>query len=404
MNPRNRLIALAAVAAAVAIGFAPRWGGDAAAPLAAQETDRPVPVAVAPPVNPWKAPAEVPVFDFLYTHFETIGVEDGLPSERVTCLLVEDGRLAVGTEHGLALRDGEAEGFTVYGEAEGLSHPYVTSIARDAETDALWISTLSGLNRLSGGKIKSYTQTDSGLMNDVVYHVLVRDRLIWCATAAGVSVLDERTGSWELYDTGNSIMHEPWCYAIALGPARAWVGIWGGGIDELDLETRRWREYRDPDGEMELDLLRDDGPLHDVSSFVAYDAGVLWQSTYFGLSRYDGRRWDTYVAADTGLPGDFIHHVHARGHTAWISTDQGFGVFDGETSVSYRRREDGQCDLSIWKNGKEVEQRVLPTSPASNYVLWAQGGERDAWLATAGGLCHATLEPPGTKTSTGGEK
>ncbi len=327
---------------------------------------------------------------------ETLGVKDGLPSERVTCLLVEGETLNVGTDRGMAVRrDGT---WTTYTPADGLGHRYVTSLARDDRTGDLWVSTLRGLSRLSGATFHTFLQTNSGLMNDVVYHVVVRDGLVWAATGAGTSCYDPKADAWSVYDHENSIMHEPWCYAIALGPQRTWVGVWGGGIVELDHGTNHWREYRDPDGEMELDLLRDDGPIHDVTSFVAFDAGVLWQSTYFGLARYDGRRWRSYLASDTGLPGDFINHVSCRGHTAWIASDQGFGVFDGETCVSYRRNEADGCDVITWRDGKEVARKSLPTAHAHDYVLWAQGSQDDVWLATGHGLSH------GLTAAKGGDK
>jgi ligand-binding sensor domain-containing protein len=143
---------------------------------------------------------------------------------------------------------------------------------------------------------------------------------------------------------------------------------------------------------MEIDLLRDDGPIHDVTSSVAYDDGVLWQGTYFGLSRYDGRRWKSYLAADTGFPGDFITHVSSRGGTVWIATDQGLGVFDGQTCVSYRRAEDGRCDVRVWRDGREVERRTLATAPPDDSLLWAQGGDSDVWIATGRGLSHGTAD------------
>ena len=49
-------------------------------------------------------------------------------------------------------------------------------------------------SRLSGGQMRTYRQTDSGLMNDIVYQVVAEGPLVWCATAAGASVLDTRTG------------------------------------------------------------------------------------------------------------------------------------------------------------------------------------------------------------------
>jgi ligand-binding sensor domain-containing protein len=344
----------------------------------------------ATPAGPWTEPAAPKRSALLYDRFETIGRADGLPSDRTTCVLADGDLLAVGTDDGLAVRRGGA--WTVYGEKDGLAHRYVTSVSRDAESGALWIGTLRGLSRLSGGTLRTWRQTDSGLMNDVVYQVLAEGPLVWAATAAGTSCLDTRTDAWTLYDVKNSIMHEPWCYSVATGPQRTWIGVWGGGVVELDRASGNWKEYRDPDGEMEIDLLRDDGPIHDVTSFVAYDDGVLWQATYFGLSRYDGRRWRSYDVDDTGLPGNFISQVSSRGPTVWIGSDRGLGVFDGETCVSYRRTPQGECDVRICRDGREVGRRTLATAPADDYVLWTQGGESDVWIATGRGLSHGIAD------------
>lgn len=346
----------------------------------------------AAPASPWVAvPAPAEPLPF-YEHFETLTVDDGLPSDKVTTVLVDGGDLWVGSDRGLARRRGGA--WSYWTEADGLGHRYVTSLAHDPRTGDLWISTFGGLSQLSGGRIVTYTQLDSGLMNDVVYHVVVADGQVWAATAAGTSRYDTTSGSWALYDHENSIMHEPWCYALAVGAGRTWIGVWGGGVAELDHATGRWREYRDPDHEMEIDLLRDDGPIHDVTAFVAYDAGVLWQATYFGLSRYDGRRWRTYRKEDSGLPGNFINHVSARGRTAFIGSDEGFGVTDGETFAAYKRDAGGRCEVTIHRGGALVERRTLATAPADNYVLWTLAGDGDVWLGTGRGLSHGTATSP----------
>jgi ligand-binding sensor domain-containing protein len=347
--------------------------------------------------DPWAEPAEPERAALLYDRFETLTTADGLPSNKVTTVLAAGDDLWVGTDRGLGRRrDGE---WRTWSEADGLGHRYVTSLALDPRTGDLWVSTLRGLSRLSGGAIRTYTQLTSGLMNDVVYQVVTDGELVWAATAAGTSALDLSSGAWVLYDHENSIMHEPWCYSIALGPARTWIGIWGGGVVELDRTTGRWREYRDPDHEMELDLLRDDGPLHDVSSFVAWGDGLLWQATYFGLSRYDGKRWRTFRKADTGLPGDFINHVAARGRTAFLGTDEGFGVLDGETAVTYQATEGGGCEVTVHRDGELVEVRRLPTGPGDNYILWTQPGDGEVWIATAHGLSRGISSAGSTESA-----
>lgn len=340
--------------------------------------------------DPWVSPAVPTRWATRYTRFTTLTTKDGLPSNRVTCVLAEGDELAVGTEDGVAL--GRAGAFRVVSVAQGLPHAYVTAVARQAGTRDLWVGTLGGLARLAGPRVQVFTQQNSGLMNDVVYHVAVDGPLVWAATAAGTSVLDVRTGTWALYDNRNSIMHEPWCYALSLAAGRAWIGVWGGGIVERDLARGTWREYRDPDGEMEIDLLTDDGPIHDVTSFLAYDEGLLWQTTYFGLSRFDGLAWRTWVAKESGLPGDFLVHVAARGRDAWISSDQGFAVFDGTTATTYKRAPDGSCGVEVWRGGQVVERARLDTAPADNYVLGSQPGPREVWLATGHGLSHGIAE------------
>ena len=378
MVRRAAWIALATATLVVLGGLEWLIGNGQAAALVG--VDRALPSSV----DPWAEPLEPKRAALFYDRFETLTVDDGLPSNKVTTVLADGDDLWVGTNRGLARRRGDK--WRIWTEEDGLGHRYVTSLALDPRTGDLWVSTLGGLSRLSGDSVRNHTQLTSGLMNDVVYQVVTDGELVWAATAAGTSVYDLATRSWALYDHENSIMHEPWCYGVALGPERTWIGVWGGGVVELDRSTGHWREYRDPDHEMELDLLRDDGPVHDVTAFVAWADGLLWQATYFGLSRYDGRSWRTFRQSDSGLPGDFINHVAALGRTAFLGTDEGFGVLHGETAVTYKAIEGGGSDVSVYTGGELVEQRRLSTGPGDNYVLWTHPVEGEVWIATAHGL------------------
>ena len=343
--------------------------------------------APAPKEDPWRSHPTIKEAPWLYDRFETFDSRDGLPSDKVTAVLPNGDDLWVGTDRGLARR---LQGrWTIWTENDSLAHNYITSLALDDETGDLWISTLGGLSVFSGGSFRSFSQLNSGLMNNVVYQAIVEGRTVWAATAAGTSRLDLRTNSWQLFDHENSIMHEPWCYSITQGGGRVWIGVWGAGIVEFELASGQWREYRDPDKEMEIDLLRNDGPLHDVTSWVAWEEGVLWQATYFGLSRYDGRQWRTFRREDTGLPGNFINHVSTRGHQAFLGTDEGFGITDGDTAVTYRRLEDGRAEMLVYQDGVQTNRQILATAPADNYILWTAPGDREVWLATGKGLTRA---------------
>ena len=257
--------------------------------------------------------------------FENFGEKDGLPSHKVHCVLkTSDGRLWIGTTNGLCVREPDGK-FRRYGPEDGLSHPVVLSMAEDPRTGDLWIATMQGLTRFSGGKFTVFTQTNSGLPNNVVYGVAVIDDTVWAATPAGAGAYHIKTKTWSIYDQNNADMEEPWCYAIAPGDGVVYIGIWAGGIVEYDPRTGSFKAYRDPDGDFQFQLTPDSGPIADITSWVAYEDGILWQATYFGLSRYDTKEatWRTWVQDKTPLVSNFINTVFARGRVAWIATDRG---------------------------------------------------------------------------------
>lgn len=325
--------------------------------------------------------------DPFFSRWETIGVADGLPSAKVSAVLVDGDRVWAGTDAGLAALGRGA--VKVVGTAEGLPFPVVTALAKSPLTGDLWVGTMGGLARLSAGRVDAFTQLDSGLANNVVYGVTVDGADVWVATAAGLSRYDTRTGDWQIFDISNTLMHEPWTYAVTAAEDGLYVAVWGGGILVRERATGRFRAHRDPDGEVEIDLFRDDGLVHDVTSSVAVSNGVLWAGTYFGLSRYDGRRWRSFGQEDSGLAGDFINAVVARDGVVWIATDQGVSRFDDAIWHTWRRQQDGPgFELRI--TGADGMSRVEPqeTGPAHNFVFGLAPDRGDLWLATAAGLSH----------------
>ena len=328
------------------------------------------------------APAALPFP--LIERFEHFGPEQGLPAWKVHCVLADHGKVWVGTTKGLAVLEGKT--FRVIGPEQGLSHSVVTSLAIDPATGDLWAGTLRGLNRISAGKVETFTQTSSGLPNNVVYSVAVGKDAVWAATAAGVGRRDAKTGSWSLYDATNTLMHEPWTYAVTLSPEKLYVGVWAGGIVEQDLARGTWKEYRDPDGEFELDLAPDDGPVSDISSWAVWEDGILWQASYFGVARYDGTRWKTYLEKKSPLVSNFVNFIAAKGRVAWICTDRGLTVTDGTSWATYKGAEGGGGSLEITRPGAPPEKRRTATAMSNDFILGASISGNEVWLATSHGL------------------
>ena len=327
--------------------------------------------------------------------FENFHEKDGLPAHKIHCVLkTSDGTLWLGTGNGLCRREADGS-FRCYGRKDGLSHPTVLSMAEDPATGDLWLATMQGLNRFSGGEFTTFTQTDSGLPNNVVYGVAVADGTVWAATPAGTGAYDLKSRSWRIYDQNNTVMEEPWCYAIAPGRGVIYIGVWAGGVVEHDPRTGSFKAYRDPDGDFHLQLTRNSGPVADITSWVAYDEGILWQATYFGLARYDTKEatWRSWVQDRTPLVSNFINSIFARGRVAWVATDRGVSVTDGDAWINYLVDENGHGIRQSYRHEGEpaVESCAMTTALADGFVMGAWADDREVWFATSNGLSHGIL-------------
>ncbi len=328
--------------------------------------------------------------------FENFGEKDGLPPHKIHSVLkASDGTLWVGSSDGLCVREASGR-FRRYGVTEGLCHGTVLGIAEDPATGDLWIATMQGLSRFSAGHFTAFTQTNSGLPNNVVYAVAVIDGTVWAATAAGTGAYDMKNKNWKIYDQSNTVMNEPWCYGIAKGDGVIFLGVWAGGVVEHDPKTGTFKAYRDPDGDFHLELTADSGPIVDVTSGVAYDNGVLWQASYFGLSRYDTKQatWRTWVQDKTPLVSNFINSIFAHGSVAWAATDRGVSATDGTNWVNYVVDEKGQGLVRTCRPGAEPETRAMTTALADGFVLGIWADDHEAWFATSNGLSHGILAAP----------
>ncbi len=359
-------------------GSSMRPTGDPSVDSVAPRSRQPAAVgAVARPARP------MPIYD----EWRSYTTRDGLPSDKAFAVRVDGERVWVGTDAGLAYYEGGRWGsFTV---EDGLAHPAVLAIDVNPETGDVWIGTMGGLNRWSAGRFDTFDQFNSGLVNDVVYAVSAVGDEVWAATAAGLSRLNTWTGEWSIFNEQNAPMREPWTYGVYVNDGMVYVAAWGGGVLEYTRSTGRWRDYRDPDGEMEIDLFPDDGLVHDVTVSVVYEEDVLWVGTYFGLSRYDGARWRGYFDDDSGLASNFINFVRARGREVWVSTDDGLNSFDGETWITYRRDSIGSGGEILFTKERErtptTRQRTA-TAIAYNYVFGTDFKGDTLWVATAKGV------------------
>ncbi len=333
----------------------------------------------------------------LITRWENFTTANGMPDEKVFCVAVDGNRVWAGTEDGLVLiESGKVQ--KVYRTEDGLVHRVVMGIAVDKSTGDLWIATFGGVSHFSGGHFENFTNLTSGLLNDIVYGIAVDDKYVWAATTAGISRLNTYTGEWTNWSEKNAPLHEPWGYGVAPAGNKVWFAVWGGGLIEYDKTQGYMKAYTDPDEEMEMVLFRNQGLVHIIVSNVSYnpDTNMVWASTYFGLSGYDGRNWHNYLSKDSGLASDFINAAKSRRNDVWSCTDKGLSYLDYKTGnwVTYRpSKQGGRGEIEITSPDMKKTKLETPTSLAHNYILNLDFQGEDIWVATAKGLSHGIREP-----------
>ncbi|MBN2563737.1 MAG: regulator [Phycisphaerae bacterium] len=342
-----------------------------------------------------KQAAGQPGMPYVYTNWESFTTKDGLPNDHIFAVKPDGDRVWIGTENGLACLNKKTREIRSWREADGLPWRVVSSIDVHPKTGEVWLGLFGGgLARFSGGRFDHWHQLNSGLVNDVVYGVCVEHDNIWAATTAGASRYNTVTGEWSIFTEKNAPMEEIWNYGCCYADGLVYLGIWGSAVLEYDVEKGTWKDYLDPDGEMEIDLYRDDGVMHVITTGVSYVDKTLWVSSYFGVGRYDGRHWRCFFDHECGLPSNFTNAVKGRGaNEAWFATDKGLGVladFATDTWVKYTVDHKTHRGRAVVQRGLEVLAEIeTPPNLPHNYVLWVEFDGDDAWLGTSKGLGHA---------------
>jgi len=347
---------------------------------------------------------------YVYTQWEQITTKDGLVNDHIFAVRADPRGdcIWIGTEGGLSRYDKQTKKIRNWTEADGLPWRVVTGIEVQPATGDVWLGLFGGgLARFSAGRFDHYHQLNSGLVNDVVYAVAIEGDNVWCATTAGASRFNTKTDKWDIYTEQNAPMEEIWNYNVCARDGKVHLAVWGSGILEFDTSREHWKIYTDPDGEMEIDLYRDDGVPHVITTGASYVDKILWVSSYFGCARYDGRHWRGYFDHECGLASNFNNNLKARsGQECWYSTDKGLSAcMDAETCTWVTYVPDGKNNAgqAIIKRENDLIQ-VVDTgyNVPQIFQICVDFDGNDVWAGTSKGLGHGIgkgyypgLRPPG---------
>jgi len=277
---------------------------------------------------------------------------DGLASDSVMSIVVDEDNIWFTTNNGVSVFDGE--NWTTYGASDGLVYRYVTAIDVDEDGNK-WFGTHRGVSMLNDGGTPhnksddawtTYTTSNSGLAFNRVSAVAVdQEGNKWFGTKLddgygyGVSKFDG--SAWTTYNTSNGALKSNSINVISVDNSNnVWVGTSTGGASKYDGEG--WMPYRAGSG-----LASDH-----VRAIAVDSANEKWfggctngynewcnilNCVNAAVSRFDDSTWTTYIAESSGLVGEEIHAIAIdwRGNR-WFGTRwHGVNEFDGANWAIY---------------------------------------------------------------------
>src|SRR5947209_5310266 len=196
-----------------------------------------------------------------------------------------------------------AEVFQRYNVSDGLANNLVFDVTED-KYGFVWMTTRNGISKFDGSEFTTYRPVPDGIQgqvaqfyqtitegkdgtlwfcswgngllkldldteaftffrhdpddpqtiagNEVWFAFEDRDGMIWVSSLGGLSRLDPRTGKAQVYRhdpaDSNSLSHSLPTQVVQDETGALWIGTYGGGLDRLDLTTRRFTHYRHENG------------------------------------------------------------------------------------------------------------------------------------------------------------
>ena len=154
------------------------------------------------------------------------------------------------------IQQGEDLHFESYGDDDGLSNAYVTSIIQD-ESGFMWFGTASGLNRFDGYDFKVFVPVEgdtNSLGERTIWEVIKsRDGFFWIGTQNGLARFDPATERFVNYlndpANDNSLSNNYIKGLFEDKKGNIWIGT-GNGLNRLKPESREFDRffYTSPEG------------------------------------------------------------------------------------------------------------------------------------------------------------
>ena len=353
-------------------------------------------------------------------HYTT--ANSGLASNQVRDIVVDGDLVWVGTAAGLN-RYNTATNAWEDTSSFGLSGASIYDLKLDRSANALWVNLHNSVKHfdLSTGALLATYNTGNGLLSNSVNAIALASDAVWVATSAGLNRIDRASGAVTSYTTDTGLRDNS-LSSVAVDGGSIWVGYnkkdTSGnyfGASALDLASASWTHFAyDPANTTSSPLYK--GAVVDIAANPS--VGQVWLATTSGVSvyttaagtwnkygvsglqdlAYDGDTlWSSGIRSGQSLVADLIHDG--------ITGIQGFVSEPYVTAMSlpgilYPRYSDGfnlaesfymASNELHWKNLIVGDPKVAPYAPRLTSQVPADGSADFA----VGGVASVTLSSPG---------
>ena len=317
--------------------------------------------------------------------FQHINPQDGLSSEMVYVIAVQDEVIWFGTYGGGATLYDKSKkvykAYTTKGEPMDksdngkslhwknlLSYNHVSVIVPDV--DRIWFGTY--FYGFGGGGISYYQpqrnppwkrfNTNDDRAKKVV-SLAVDGEWVWVGSERGLSILDKKTEKWEVFYSTQDGLSGNFVNFLLMQSNDAWIGT-NGGISRLEKVKKIWKTYSQGEGLTETE----------IKSLVSMGRKMWAGSTRGTLFEYDpfSDRWKKIEPRDSLKNGE-INSMTATKERVLICRDNGVSIYDLPTGK--------------W------ESLTVSDGLLSNTVFCAAEDKNSIWFGTDKGASRLILTP-----------
>ncbi len=266
--------------------------------------------------------------------------ENGLPSNRITALYVDDTDAWVGTaDAGVARLNFEEGNWIITKVEDGLASNRVTDIIK--YRGLVFVGTQEGISIWDGVSWRTEDKVGKVKLVNTVFRI--HEGLLWVAARTmhgGLLTFDGERWKDKSTIKPGTVLNNVSDFAFSDGTL--WIGTTNRGVYRFD--GKGWKSFTVADG---------------IASNFVYTLAVRGGTCYLGgccgVSVYENGSWKIYDIAE-GLPHSTVNAIAVDGGLVWFGSKKGLALFDGFEFTNFYS-EDGLTDdriTSLFVKGKEV--------------------------------------------------